>query len=91
MATIVADITGFEQRHQQLNIRRLVKKIKGFPLKVKSFRNTATYLKLRGGVPSPPPPTLMYHGGGMTSRVRASVKSAPARPKFVKSIGRFAY
>ena len=36
----------------------LVKKFKGFPLKVKSFRNTATYQKLRGGVlsttPSPP-------------------------------------
>ena len=29
--------------------------MKGFPLKVKSFRNTATYQKLRGGVPSTPP------------------------------------
>ena len=43
-----------------LNISHLVKKIKGFPPKVKSFQNTATYQKLRGGVPStlpPPPPT----------------------------------
>ena len=33
-----------------------MKKIKGFPLKVKSFQNTAKYPKLRGGVPSTPPP-----------------------------------
>ena len=32
----------------------------GFPLKAKSFRNTATYQKLWGGVPSTPP--LLYHG-----------------------------
>ena len=33
------------------------KKIKGFPLKVKSLQNTATYKKkLRGRVPSTPPP-----------------------------------
>ena len=30
--------------------------MKGFPLKVKSFQNTATYRKLREGVPSTPPP-----------------------------------
>ena len=41
----------------------LVKKIKGFPVKVKSFLNTATYQKLRGGLPSTPPP--LYHGGGI--------------------------
>ena len=29
---------------------------KGFPLKVKSFQNTATYQKLLGGVPFTPPP-----------------------------------
>ena len=34
------------------------KKIKGFPPKVKSFRNTAKNQKPRGGVPSPPPPTI---------------------------------
>ena len=56
MATIVDDVTGFQQRRYPLNIPHLVKKIKGFPLTVKSFRNTATYQKLRGGVPSTPRP-----------------------------------
>ena len=39
----------------------LVKKIKGFPLKAKLFQNTATYQKLRRGIPSipPPPPPLV--------------------------------
>ena len=37
-----------------LNISRLVEKIKGYPLKAKSFPNTATYRKLEGGVPSTP-------------------------------------
>ena len=39
-------------------IKYLVKKIKGFSIKVKSFQNTSTHQKLRGGVsltpPSPP-------------------------------------
>ena len=35
----------------------LVKKIKGFPLKVKLFPNTATYQKLGRGIPSIPPPS----------------------------------
>ena len=52
MATIVGDVTGLQQRHHPLNIPHLVKKIKGFPLKVKAFQNTATYQKLWGGVPS---------------------------------------
>ena len=56
MATIVGDITGLPRRHHPQNIPHLVKKIKGFPLNVKSFQNTATYRKLRGGVPSTPPP-----------------------------------
>ena len=56
MATIVGDVTGLQPRHHPQNIPHLVKKIKGFPLKVKSFQNTATYPKLRGGVPSTPPP-----------------------------------
>ena len=47
-------------------------KIKGVPVKVKSFRNAATYQKLGGGVPPPPPP--LYHGGGMNLRVRPRVK-----------------
>ena len=50
---------------------------KRLPLKVKSFQNTvtATYQKLRGGVPSTssPPPTL-YYSGGMNLRVRPRVK-----------------
>ena len=37
----------------------LVKKIKGFPLKVKSYQNTATYQKLGGVVESTPPPLLL--------------------------------
>ena len=38
----------------QIKYTLFFKKIKGFPLKTKSFRNTATYKKLRGGVPSTP-------------------------------------
>ena len=49
------------------------KKIKGFPLKVKSFQITATYQKLRGGVPSIPPSPL-YHSRGMNLRLRPSDK-----------------
>ena len=58
MATIVGDVTGLQQRHHPESMPHLVKNIKGFPLKVKSFQNTAIYQKLRGGVPStfPPPP-----------------------------------
>ena len=48
MAAIVGDVTGLH----------LVKKIKGFPLKVKLFQNTAIYQKLWGGVQSTPPPPL---------------------------------
>ena len=48
-------------------------KIKGFPVKVKSFRNSGTYQKLRGGVPSNPPPTPLYQGRGMNLRVRPRV------------------
>ena len=67
------DVTGLQQRHHQWNIRHLVKKIKGFLLKVKSFQNTATYQKLAGGVPTPHPP--LYHGGGMNLRVRPRVNA----------------
>ena len=49
--------------------------MKAFPLKVKSFRNTATYQKVRGGVPSTPPPPL-YHARGMNLRVRPRVKQS---------------
>ena len=56
MATIVGDVTGLQQRHLPWNIPHFVKMIKGFPLKVKSFQNTAKYQKLRGGVTSTPHP-----------------------------------
>ena len=56
MATIVGDVTGLHQRHHPQNLPHLLKKMKGFPRKVKSFQNTATYQKLREGVPSTPPP-----------------------------------
>ena len=72
MATIVGVVLGLQQRHHPKNILHLVKKIKGFPLKVKSFRNSATCQKLQGGLPSHPPPPL-YHGGGMNLRVRPRV------------------
>ena len=42
MATIVGDVTGLQHRHHPQNISHLVETIKGFPLKAKPFRNTAT-------------------------------------------------
>ena len=59
MATIFGDVTGLQQRHHPWNIPHLVKKIKGFPLKVKLFQNTATRIKNSGEgfhPPYPPPP-----------------------------------
>ena len=51
---------------------RLLEKIKGFPLKIKSFRNTATKRKLQGvGFLSPPP---LYHDRVLNLRVRQRVK-----------------
>ena len=55
MATTVGCVTGLQQSYHPWNIPYLVKKIKGFRLKAKSFRNTATQ-----GVPSTPHPPL-YH------------------------------
>ena len=49
----------------------LPKKIKGFPLKVKSIRITTTYQKLEGGGGQSSP--LLYHGGDVTFRVRLRV------------------
>ena len=46
MVTIGGDVTGLQQHHHPYNIPHLVEKIKGFPLKAKSFGNTATYQKL---------------------------------------------
>ena len=52
MATIFGDVTVLQQHHPPWNIPHLDSNIKGFPLKAKSFLNTATYQKLWGGVPS---------------------------------------
>ena len=72
MATSVGDVTGLQQRHHPWNIPPLVKKIKGFPLKSKSFQNTATYQKTPEGAPSTPSP--LYPGGGMNLHVRLRFK-----------------
>ena len=98
MATIVGDVLGLQQRHHPKNILHLVKKIKGFPLKVKSFRNSATCPKLQGGLPSHPPPRPLYHGGGMNLRVRPRVncdkavscakKKKKKKEKKFKALGR---
>ena len=48
IAFIVDDVTGLQQRHHLKNTPRLVEKIKGFLLKAKSFRNTATYQNTLG-------------------------------------------
>ena len=49
MATIFGDVTDLHQRHHSLKIPHLVEKITGFPLKAKSFRNTATCQKHKAG------------------------------------------
>ena len=41
---------------------------------VKLFQNTATYQKLQGGVPYPPPP--LYHSGGVNLQVRPGVNKS---------------
>ena len=72
MANIVGDVTGLKQRHHPWNIPHLDEKNKGFPLKAKLFRNTATYRKLFGGgvhQPTTTPPPL-YYDGGISLRVR---------------------
>ena len=77
MATIVGDVTDLQQRHHPLNIPHFFEKINGFPLKAKSFRNTATYQKTlgRGTINPHPLPTSssLYHSGGVTLRVRPRV------------------
>ena len=74
IVTMFGDVTGLQQRHHQWNIPYLVDKIKGFPLKTKSFRITATYQKLEGWVLSiPPPPGIRM---GVWLRVRPTVKDA---------------
>ena len=56
MATIVGEVTGLQQCNHPWNIPHLVKKIRGFPLKVKLFQNTATYPNSWEGLHPPPPP-----------------------------------
>ena len=60
------------------DIPHLVEKIKGFPLKVKSSRKTATFWKtLRGGGsihPNPPPLVALWGGSGLNLSVRPRVK-----------------
>ena len=49
--------------------------MKGFPLKVNFFCNTATCERLKARVLSPrPPPPPLYHGGDITLFVRPGVK-----------------
>ena len=72
-ATIVGDVTGLQQRHHPNVVPHLVKKIKDFPLKAKSFQNTATYQKLRGGVPSTPLPCTAV-AWGMNLHISPRVK-----------------
>ena len=74
MATIIGDVKGLQQRHHPWNIPNLDKNIKGFQLRVKSFRNTATCQKLRGGVPFIPPPPPLQNGGAMNLHVRPRFK-----------------
>ena len=68
----------------------LFKKKTVFPLKSKSFRNIVTYPeKLRGGVPSsPPPPSLppLFHGGGTNLLVRPRVNQKSSTWTTPKSI-----
>ena len=61
----------FSCKAQKNTISHFVKKIKGFPLKVKSFRNTATNQKLRGGFH---PPTHLVPRWGYDLRVSPRVK-----------------
>ena len=63
------NVTDLRQHHHPQNIPHLLQKTKGFPPKAKSFQNTATYQKLKGGAI---PPSPLYNGGRM--RVRPRVK-----------------
>ena len=67
MAATIGDVTGLQKQRHPQNIPHLVKKIKGFPLKVKSFQITATYEKSGEGFHPRHPP--LYHSRGMNLRV----------------------
>ena len=64
------DVTDLQQHPNPQNIPHLVEKNKGFPLKVKSFRNIATDQKLSRRSINPP----LCHGRSMTLLVRPRVK-----------------
>ena len=65
----------------------------GFLLKVKWFRNTATYQKLQGGAPSTPLPLVLQWGcggrGGTTLLVRPRVKGTSIN--YNKDLDNFVY
>ena len=51
--------------------------MKGFPLQVKSFRNTATYQKRQGRVPSTPPALVPARGMNLSARLRVKKSALP--------------
>ena len=61
MRAMFGDVTDLQQRYHPYNIPHLVEKIKGFPLKAKSFRNMATYQNPRvdPSTPLSPPCTTV--------------------------------
>ena len=86
MATIVGDVTGQQQRQHPLNIPHLVKTIKGFPVKVKLFQNTATIKNSGEGFhPTPTPPTLLPRWV-MNLRVRPRVKHVKSMLLFYRVV-----
>ena len=64
MAIMFGDVTFLQQRHHRQNIPHLVGKIKGFALKVKSFRYTQLINNSREGFHQhqPPPPSCTTLG-----------------------------
>ena len=70
MGTRFGDVTDLQQRQPPYNIPHLVEKIKGFPLKAKSFRNIATYQKPKGGSINPLSPPCTTVGVCLCAYVR---------------------
>lgn len=58
--------------------------IKGFPRKVKYFRNTGTYQKPKGRNPSPPPHPVKYNNNNemIMIMIMMSLKKVPIHPQF---------